>query len=53
MFCLEEFKGGGDPAWTNIRVVVTDKYFNEKDVQADAFPQARQFLCQFHVVDYL
>ncbi|KAE9051288.1 hypothetical protein PR001_g1608 [Phytophthora rubi] len=51
-FCLKEFKES-NPAWVNIRVVVTDKDFNEKDVLADAFPDARQLLCQFHVIDYL
>ncbi|KAE9323914.1 hypothetical protein PF008_g17238 [Phytophthora fragariae] len=49
-FCLKEFKES-NPAWVNIRVVVTDKDFNEKDVLADAFPDARQLLCQFHVID--
>ncbi|KAE8875948.1 hypothetical protein PF002_g20755 [Phytophthora fragariae] len=49
-FCLKEFKES-NTAWVNIRVVVTDKDFNEKDVLADAFPDARQLLCQFHVID--
>ncbi|KAE8968016.1 hypothetical protein PF011_g27344 [Phytophthora fragariae] len=51
-FCLKEFKEL-NAAWVNIRVVVTDKDFNDKDVLADAFPDARQLLCQFHVIDYL
>ncbi|KAE9209874.1 hypothetical protein PF005_g11660 [Phytophthora fragariae] len=51
-FCLKEFKES-NPAWVNIRVVVTDKDFNEKDVLADAFPDARQLIRQFHVIDYL
>jgi hypothetical protein len=30
-----------------------DKDFNKKGVLAEAFPDARQILCQFHVIDYL
>jgi hypothetical protein len=51
-FVLNEFKEL-NPAWVNIRVVVTDKDFNENGVLAEAFPNARQILCQFHVIDYL
>ncbi|KAE8968249.1 hypothetical protein PR001_g27853 [Phytophthora rubi] len=51
-FCLQEFKEA-NPAWEKIRVIVTDKDFSEKDVLAEAFPNARQILCQFHVIDYL
>ncbi|KAE9330570.1 hypothetical protein PR003_g15283 [Phytophthora rubi] len=51
-FCLQEFKEA-NPAWEKLRVIVTDKDFSEKDVLAEAFPNARQLLCQFHVIDYL
>ncbi|GMF19921.1 unnamed protein product [Phytophthora fragariaefolia] len=49
-FCLMDFKES-NPAW--VKVIVTDKDFNEKAVLAEAFPDARQLLCQFHVIDYL
>lgn len=52
LFCVNEFKQS-NPAWSKIQVVVTDKDFKEKDVLAEAFPDARQLLCQFHVIDYL
>ncbi|RLN55055.1 hypothetical protein BBJ28_00004331 [Nothophytophthora sp. Chile5] len=42
-----------NPAWVNIKVIVTDKDFSEKDVLAEEFPDARQILCQFHVIDLL
>ncbi|KAF1780199.1 hypothetical protein JG687_00015905 [Phytophthora cactorum] len=42
-----------NPAWVNIRVVVIDKDFKGEDVLAEAFLNARQILCQFHVIGYL
>ncbi|ETM33118.1 hypothetical protein L914_19606, partial [Phytophthora nicotianae] len=39
-----------NPSWNNVRVIVSDKDFNEKEVLAEAFPNARQLLCQFHVI---
>jgi hypothetical protein len=38
-----------NPAWSKIRVVMTDKALHEKDVLADAWPKARQLLCKWHV----
>ncbi|KAE9246161.1 hypothetical protein PF004_g4928 [Phytophthora fragariae] len=38
-----------NPAYSNVKVVMTDKAFHEKDVLAEVFKQARQLLCQFHV----
>ncbi|POM79207.1 Hypothetical protein PHPALM_3174 [Phytophthora palmivora] len=52
VFCLNEFKES-NPAWENIRVVITNMNFHEKDVLAKPFPDATQLLCQFHVIDYL
>ncbi|KAL4123793.1 hypothetical protein PRIC2_009639 [Phytophthora ramorum] len=42
-----------NPAWTDIRVLVTDKAMHEKAVLREAFPQARQLLCQWHVIMWL
>ncbi|KAE8991594.1 hypothetical protein PF011_g17889 [Phytophthora fragariae] len=42
-----------NPAWTKIRVVMTDKAFHEKDGLADAWPKARQLLCKWHVETWL
>ncbi|KAE9176296.1 hypothetical protein PF002_g28569 [Phytophthora fragariae] len=42
-----------NPAWTKIRVVMTDKALHEKDVLADAWPKARQLLCKWHVETWL
>ncbi|KAH7481790.1 uncharacterized protein KRP23_4967 [Phytophthora ramorum] len=42
-----------NPAWTDIRVLVTDKAMHEKAVLREAFPQARQILCQWHVITWL
>ncbi|ETP10257.1 hypothetical protein F441_14035 [Phytophthora nicotianae CJ01A1] len=39
-----------NPSWNNVRVIISDKDFNEKEVLAEAFPNARQLLCQFHVI---
>ncbi|KAE9028556.1 hypothetical protein PF011_g1502 [Phytophthora fragariae] len=42
-----------NPDWKNIRVFMTDKAVHEKDVLREAFPDARQLLCQWHVVTWL
>ncbi|RLN85310.1 hypothetical protein BBJ28_00021672 [Nothophytophthora sp. Chile5] len=42
-----------NPTWSDINVIVSDKAFHEKAVLQAAFPQARQLLCHFHVVEWL
>ncbi|ETN17335.1 hypothetical protein PPTG_05159 [Phytophthora nicotianae INRA-310] len=42
-----------NPATEDIRGVVTGKDFKDWDMLIDALPQAREMLCQFHVIDYL
>ncbi|ETL28233.1 hypothetical protein L916_18370 [Phytophthora nicotianae] len=42
-----------NPATEDIRGVVTGKDFKDRDMLIDALPQAREMLCQFHVIDYL
>ncbi|ETM34677.1 hypothetical protein L914_18281 [Phytophthora nicotianae] len=52
VFYLEELKDK-NPATEDIRGVVTGKDFKDRDMLIDALPQAREMLCQFHVIDYL
>ncbi|KAE9265720.1 hypothetical protein PR003_g32369, partial [Phytophthora rubi] len=42
-----------NPAWANIRVVMTDKALHEKDVLHEAWPNATQLLCRWHVETWL
>lgn len=42
-----------NPMCSRIHVIVTNKDFKEKEVFAEEFSQARQLLCQFHVMEYL
>ncbi|KAE9221317.1 hypothetical protein PF004_g13081 [Phytophthora fragariae] len=42
-----------NPAWTKIRVLVTDKAMHEKAVLLEGFPEDRQLLCQWHVITWL
>ena len=51
-YVLDHFKTK-NPGWRNVKVVITDKDFNEKNVLSAAFTDAQQLLCQFHVVDFL
>ncbi|KAG6945802.1 hypothetical protein JG688_00016372 [Phytophthora aleatoria] len=48
----EIFKAN-NPSWTKIRVVMTDKAVHEKNVLREMFPDARQLLCQCHVITWL
>lgn len=49
---VEIFKEN-NPEWTNIQVVMSDKAVHEKDVLREMLPQARQLLCQWHVITWL
>ncbi|KAE9002049.1 hypothetical protein PR002_g17737 [Phytophthora rubi] len=42
-----------NPEWANIRVVMTDKALHEKDVLHEAWPNATQLLCRWHVETWL
>ncbi|ETI35427.1 hypothetical protein F443_18230, partial [Phytophthora nicotianae P1569] len=42
-----------NPAWSKIRVIMTDKAMHEKAVLLEAFPDACQLLCQWHVITWL
>eukprot|EP00644_Phytophthora_capsici_P015587 jgi/Phyca11/55809/gw1.44.142.1 len=42
-----------NPNWKNIRVLMTDKAMHEKSVLRESIPQARQLLCQWHVITWL
>ncbi|ETK81892.1 hypothetical protein L915_12642, partial [Phytophthora nicotianae] len=42
-----------NPDWDKIRVVMTDKAMHEKDVLMEAWPNARQLLCKWHVETWL
>ncbi|GMF23907.1 unnamed protein product [Phytophthora lilii] len=42
-----------NPDWSKIRVVMTDKALHEKDVLKEAWPNARQLLCRWHVETWL
>ncbi|POM71761.1 Hypothetical protein PHPALM_11631 [Phytophthora palmivora] len=39
--------------WTKVQVVMSDKAVREKDVLHEMLPQARQLLCQWHVITWL
>ncbi|KAG6622589.1 uncharacterized protein IUM83_05490 [Phytophthora cinnamomi] len=45
----EIFKAN-NPDWAKIKVVMTDKTVHEKDVLREELPDARQLLCQWHVI---
>ncbi|KAL4114232.1 hypothetical protein PRIC2_014912 [Phytophthora ramorum] len=49
---IEIFKKN-NPEWDKVRVFMTDKAMHEKTVLKEEFPQARQLLCQWHVVTWL
>lgn len=49
---MEIFKAN-NPEWTKIRVIMTDKAVHEKEVLQEMFPDARQLLCQWHVITWL
>ncbi|OWZ08281.1 hypothetical protein PHMEG_00019206, partial [Phytophthora megakarya] len=42
-----------NPDWSKIQVVMTDKALHEKEVLHEAWPQARQLLCRWHVETWL
>ncbi|KAE9166593.1 hypothetical protein PF002_g31077 [Phytophthora fragariae] len=49
---MEIFKAN-NPDWAKIQVVMTDKAIHEKDVLREELPDARQLLCQWHVITWL
>ncbi|POM79893.1 Hypothetical protein PHPALM_2336 [Phytophthora palmivora] len=49
---VEIFKEN-NPDWTKVQVVMSDKAVHEKDVLHEMLPQARQLLCQWHVITWL
>ncbi|KAE8966139.1 hypothetical protein PF011_g28046 [Phytophthora fragariae] len=49
---IEIFKRD-NPSWNQSRVIMTDKAVHEKDVLQEMFPDARQLLCQGHIVTWL
>ncbi|KUF85300.1 hypothetical protein AM588_10000876 [Phytophthora nicotianae] len=49
---VDSFKRSS-PEWQNVKVVISDKAFHEKDVMLEAFTGARQLLCLFHVQKWL
>ncbi|KAE8956287.1 hypothetical protein PR001_g31783, partial [Phytophthora rubi] len=51
--CVIEIFKKNNPEWEKIRVFMTDKAMHEKTVLKEEFPQARQLLCQWHVVTWL
>ncbi|KUF96199.1 hypothetical protein AM588_10008562 [Phytophthora nicotianae] len=42
-----------NPQWSKIEVEMTDKAMHEKEVLHDAWPNARQLLCRWHVETWL
>ncbi|POM72994.1 LOW QUALITY PROTEIN: Hypothetical protein PHPALM_10208 [Phytophthora palmivora] len=42
-----------NPEWRKVQVVMSDKAVHEKDVLHEMLPQARQLLCQWHVITWL
>ncbi|KAL4166922.1 hypothetical protein KRP22_012409 [Phytophthora ramorum] len=49
---IEIFKKNNSE-WDKVRVFMTDKSMHEKTVLKEEFPQARQLICQWHVVTWL
>ncbi|POM65156.1 Hypothetical protein PHPALM_19178, partial [Phytophthora palmivora] len=49
---VEIFKEN-NPDWIKIRVAMTDKAVHEKGVLKEQWPEARQLLCQWHVITWL
>ncbi|ETP39613.1 hypothetical protein F442_12926 [Phytophthora nicotianae P10297] len=39
--------------WSDVKVIVIDKYFTELSTLESEFPEATVILCRFHVIDYL
>ncbi|GMF52864.1 unnamed protein product [Phytophthora fragariaefolia] len=51
--CVVKIFKANNPDWAKIQVVMSDKAVHEKDVLRDELPEARQLLCQCHVITWL